>query len=95
MKDSMQFSMEDQATRMEEMGELLAHCQLGYEVRRGAEAAVHVARPYISNLGPNDTILKLDFKNAFNFLLEVVQTFIPDLPSSILLIPPTLSCLEG
>ena len=51
---------------MEEMGELLAPRQLGYGVRRGAEAAVHAARLYLRDIEPRKAVLKLDFKNAFN-----------------------------
>ena len=51
---------------MEEMGELLSTCQLGYGVRGGAEAAAHAARLYLQDLDPDKAILKLDFKNTFN-----------------------------
>ena len=50
----------------DEMGELFAPVQLGYGVKRGAEAAVHSARLFLLNLNPNQILLKLDFKNAFN-----------------------------
>ena len=66
------------------MAALLAPRQLGYGVKNGAEAAVHAARLYFSNLNPNTAILKLDFQNAFNSIrrdkmLEAVQKFAPDL----------------
>ena len=51
---------------VDEMAALLAPRQLGYGVKNGAEAAVHTARLYFSNLNPNTAILKLDFQNAFN-----------------------------
>ena len=51
---------------MEEMGELLAPRQLGYGVGGGSEAAVHAARIYLHDLGPDKAVLKLDFRNAFN-----------------------------
>ena len=45
---------------------LLAPCQLGYGTPLGAEAAVHAARIYLHNLRPDEVLLKLDFRNAFN-----------------------------
>ena len=50
------------------MAVLLAPHQLGYGVKRGAEAAVHSARLFLHNLKPQQVLLKLDFKNAFNSL---------------------------
>ena len=69
---------------MEDMGNLLAPCQLGYGVKRGVEAAVHSARLYLKNLQPGHLLLKLDFRNAFNSIhrdkmLEVVRNLVPDL----------------
>ena len=69
---------------VDEMAALLAPRQLGYGVKNGAEAAVHAARLYFSNLKPNTAILKLDFQNAFNSIrrdkmLEAAQKFAPDL----------------
>ena len=79
---------------MEEMGELLAPRQLGYGVRRGAEAAVHAARLYLRDIEPSKAVLKLDFKNAFNTIrrdkmLEAVQKLAPGLFSFVhcLLLP--------
>ncbi len=46
--------------------DLLAPRQLGYGVKRGAEAAVHAARLYLQELTSEKAVLKLDFKNAFN-----------------------------
>lgn len=37
-------------------------------VRHGVEAAVHATRIYLHNLQPDQAILKLDFKNAFNII---------------------------
>ena len=45
---------------------LLAPQQLGYGVKGGAEAAVHAARKYLSNMDPEHAMVKLDFRNAFN-----------------------------
>ena len=40
--------------------------QLSFGVKGGVEAAVHSARLYLCNLEPQQVLLKLDFKNAFN-----------------------------
>ena len=50
----------------------------------GAEAAVHSARLFLHNLKPQQVLLKLDFKNAFNSLrrdklLATVRVLAPDL----------------
>ena len=50
----------------EEMGSLLFPHQLGFGTALGAEAAVHAARSYLSNLHDGHVIIKLDFRNAFN-----------------------------
>ena len=65
-------------------GALLAPRQLGYGTPHGAEAAVHAARLFLDNLQPNEVILKLDFKNAFNTIrrdkmLKAVRSLAPDL----------------
>ena len=62
-----------------DMASLLSPRQLGYGVQGGAEAAVHAARCY---MGPDDAMVKLDFKNAFNSIrrdkmLEAVQSLCP------------------
>ena len=49
-----------------------------------SEAAVHAARLYLDNLQPNEVILKLDFKNAFNTIrrdkmLKSVRSLAPEL----------------
>ena len=69
---------------LEEMASLLAPRQLGYGVKGGVEAAVHSARLYIHNLKPQQALLKLDFKNAFNSvrrdkMLTAVSVLAPDL----------------
>ena len=51
---------------MECMGSLLVPIQLGYVTTLGAEAAVHAARLYLTDLQPDYVILKLDFNNVFN-----------------------------
>lgn len=68
----------------EEMGELLAPSQLGYGVKRGAEAAVHAARHFVQGLEHDRVFVKLDFANAFNSLrrdkmLKAVENLVPDL----------------
>ena len=55
---------------LEDMAALLASYQLGYGVKGGAEAAVHSARLFLHNLKPQQVLLKLDFKNAFNFIAQ-------------------------
>ena len=62
-----------------DMASLLSPRQLGYGVQGGAEAAVHAVHCYLSNMGPEDAMVKLDFKNAFNSIrrdkmLEEVQS---------------------
>ena len=69
---------------MDDMALLLSPRQLGFGVRGGAEAAVHAARHYLSNLSPECALVKLDFKNAFNSIrrdrmLEAVQVLCPSL----------------
>ena len=69
---------------MEEVGELLAPWQLGYGVKRGAEATVHAARLYLQDLDLTKALLKLDFRNAFNsvrrdMMLRAVQEWAPSI----------------
>ena len=52
----------------EDLTSLLAPRQLGFGIKGGAEAAVHAARMFVSDLDDNHWIVKLDFKNAFNSL---------------------------
>ena len=68
----------------EEMGELLAHRQLGYRVKYVAEAVVHAARRFLQNAHRDQVFLKLDFENAFNSLhrdkmLKAVKELAPSL----------------
>ena len=49
-----------------EMAELLAPRQLGFGVCGGSEAAVHAARRFLSTMGEDQAVVKLDFTNAFN-----------------------------
>ena len=49
-----------------EMGSPLFPHQLGFRTALGAEAAVHAARVFLSNLEDGHLIIKLDFRNAFN-----------------------------
>ena len=50
----------------EELTSLLAPWQLGFDIKVGAEAAVHATGMYASDLDDNHWIMKLDFKNDFN-----------------------------
>ena len=68
----------------DDMSNLLAPRQLGFGVKRGAEAAVHAARLYINNLEVNQGLVKLDFRNAFNTvrrdkMLDAVSDLAPTL----------------
>ena len=69
---------------MKAMGTVLAPHQLGYGVPRGAEAAVHAARLFLHDLEPEQLILKLNFRNAFNCLhqdkmITAVEEPVPEL----------------
>ena len=64
--------------------ELLAPRQLGFGVCGGSEAAVHAARRFLSAMGEDQAVVKLDFTNAFNSIrrdcvLEAVQSRCPSL----------------
>ena len=50
------------------LGNLLAPLQLGCGTPMGCEAVVHAARQFVHNLIPGQMLLKLDFKNTFNYL---------------------------
>ena len=95
---------------MNQMSEMLAPLQLGYGVRQGAEAAVHTTRIYLENLPPNNILLKLDFRNAFNSirrdkLLEAARVWVPEIfpfvhssylaPSNLYYSDTTLQSSEG
>src|SRR5207245_6185140 len=65
---------------------LLKPKQLGFGVRGGADAVVHAARNYLSNIEDGKALLKIDFSNAFNCLrrdsiLEAVSELFPELLS--------------
>ena len=64
------------------VAESLAPLQLGFGVKQGAEAAAHAARCYISNLGPGEAFLKIDFTNAFNAVSrdEIFRSAEEDVP---------------
>ena len=67
-----------------DMTTLLSPRQLGYGVRGGAEAAVHATRIFLNNLVPSHSVVKLDFKNAFNSIrrdrmLQTVRDLAPEL----------------
>ena len=58
--------------------------QLGVGVSDGAEAAVHAARRFVSNLPSDHVIVKLDFSNTFNcirrdLILDSIATNIPEI----------------
>ena len=64
------------------MAQLLASVQLGYGIKRGAEAAVHGAHLFLNILNDNELMLKLDFMNTFNTvrrdkILSSVKDFVP------------------
>ena len=50
----------------QDMSALLAPCQLGFGMHGGIQVAVYAASRYIHHLLPGHTVVKLDFKNAFN-----------------------------
>ena len=69
---------------MERMGSMLAPLQLGYGTALGAEAATHSARLYLQDLPPENVLLKLDFRNAFNSVrrdkvLEAAKLHTPEI----------------
>ena len=47
---------------------MVSPTQIGFGIRRAAEAAAHAARIYVASLQPGHAFLKLDFANAFNAL---------------------------
>lgn len=69
---------------MRDMGALLAQNQLEYGTPLGAKAAVHTACICLHNLQPDEVLLKLDFRNAFNCIcrdkmLKAVEELVPEL----------------
>ena len=94
----------------ERMGLLLAPLQLGFGTSMGTEAAAYAARTYLNHLPLDHTLVKLDFKNAFNTIrrdkmLEAARESIPELfpfvfscyfsPSTLFLHKTTLQSAEG
>ena len=64
--------------------DLLAPRQLGFGVPHGMEAAIHASRIYLCSLQPDQVLMKVDFKNAFNSvcrdkMMLAVKEFIPEL----------------
>ena len=58
--------------------------QLGFGVKHGAEAIVHSARIFLEKLQPNEIMIKISFKNAFNSIYHncvaaAVQDYVPEL----------------
>ena len=85
---------------LEDTATLLAPHQLGYGVKGGAEAAVHSARLFLRNLKPDQALLKLDFKNAFNSvrrdkMLSSVLDLAPDISLLCILHIPYLLSFFG
>ena len=65
----------------DDMALLFAPSQLGYGIKRGAEAAVHAARLFLRTLIGDHVVVKLDF-NAFNSvrrdkMLTAVRDLVP------------------
>ena len=63
---------------------MLSPTQIGFGIRRAAEAAAHAARIYVASLQPGQAFLKLDFVNAFNTIsrdaiLNYVATDLPEI----------------
>ena len=74
------------ASRMvrDNMASLLSPKQLGCGVRGGAEAAVHAARSFLSEMAHEHAVVKLDFQNAFNSIrrdkmLEATSDLAPEI----------------
>ena len=65
-------------------GPILAPRQMGVGVKGGAEAVAHAARLFLTEMGPTQVLVKLDFSNAFNSVrrdavLEAVAQHVPEL----------------
>jgi len=56
---------------------LLAPRQLGFGVSGGAEAAVRAARRFLDNMQPGKLFIKIDFRKAFNAILEAIENNFP------------------
>ena len=66
------------------MKSLLIPHQLGFGVKHGAEAIVHSARIYLEKLQPNEIMIKLVYKDAFNSIfhsgvIAAVEEYAPEL----------------
>ena len=62
----------------------LSPIQLGVGVSGGVEAAVHAARQYVTHLDSDTSVVKLDFRNAFNTvrrdaIMEAVSASVPEI----------------
>ena len=72
-----------------------------WSFRGGAKAAVHASRVYLNHLPSQKTILKVDFRNAFNsglrrdIMLDAIKEFIPELLPFISSAYSALSVLLG
>ena len=69
---------------LESIPDLLSPGQLGFGVPKGSEAAIHATRIFLNHLLPQQALVKIDFRNAFNSIrrdkmLEAVEEFIPAL----------------
>ena len=53
------------------MASLIAPKQQGFVVQGGAEAVVHAARRFLSKVPADHAVVKLDFQNAFNSVMEL------------------------
>ena len=58
------------STVRSKMVALLAPSQLGFGVEGGIDAATHAARHYLHHLSPHQAVIKLNFRNAFNYTDE-------------------------
>ena len=68
------------------MKSILIPHQLGFGMKRGAEAIVHSARIFLDNLQPNEIMIKLVYKDAFNSIfhsgiIAAVEKYVPELLS--------------
>ena len=50
------------------MAEVFSPLQLGFGVKGGIEAAAHAGHHFLYSLSPDEAVVKLDFRNAFNFV---------------------------
>jgi len=46
--------------------QFLSPLQIGAGIKGGCDAAIHAARRFVQNMGPDDVFVKIDFCNAFN-----------------------------